>query len=358
MPDAKSIEEEKAFRNRVFILAVRLSALAVLTVWCFLIVAPFVETVIWGVIIAIAVQKPFETLANALGGRPRLAAGILVLAALLVLIIPTVALTANIVETATDLSGDLQDGQVKVPPPPDKVAEWPIIGDRVYALWGKASVNLDAALAQIAPQLKKVGLWLVSTVGTTGVGILLFVVSIIIAGILLLNSDRASAFAKRVGTVMADEQGERLVDLAGSTIKSVTRGVLGVAAIQALLSGVGMLVVGVPAAGLWTLLVLIVAVVQIPPLLILIPVVIYVFSTSSTTVAVLFAIWAIAIGMSDNFLKPLLMGRGSDLPTLVIFLGAIGGFMLEGIIGLFVGAVVLALGYTLFMAWLDMADEA
>ena len=119
-----------------------------------------------------------------------------------------------------------------------------------------------------------------------------------------------------------------------------------------------MLVVGVPAAGLWTLLVLIVAVVQIPPLLILIPVVIYVFSTSSTTVAVLFAIWAIAIGMSDNFLKPLLMGRGSDLPTLVIFLGAIGGFMLEGIIGLFVGAVVLALGYTLFMAWLDMADEA
>jgi predicted PurR-regulated permease PerM len=145
--------------------------------------------------------------------------------------------------------------------------------------------------------------------------------------------------------------------LAGATVQSVTRGILGVAVIQSLLAGVGMLVVGVPAAGLWALLVLLLAVIQLPPLLVLAPVIVYVFSTSSTVAAVVFAVWSVFVGMSDTFLKPVLMGRGVDVPMLVIFMGAIGGFMLDGIIGLFVGAVVLALGYTLFTAWLQETAE-
>ena len=138
-------------------------------------------------------------------------------------------------------------------------------------------------------------------------------------------------------------------------MQSVTRGILGVALIQAVLAGIGLLVVGVPAAGLWVLLILFLAAVQIPTLLILGPIIVYVFATSSTAVAVLFAIWSTAVGLSDNVLKPLLLGRGTDVPMLVIFMGAIGGFVLEGIIGLFVGAVVLAVGYTLFKAWLEDA---
>lgn len=136
----------------------------------------------------------------------------------------------------------------------------------------------------------------------------------------------------------------------------MTRGILGVAILQSLLAGLGMLAVGVPGAGLWALLVLLVAVMQLPALLVLLPVVVYVFTTASTGVAVGFAVWSTAVGLSDNVLKPLLMGRGSPVPIVVIFLGAIGGFLLEGIIGLFVGAVVLAVGYTLLQEWL--AQEA
>ena len=138
----------------------------------------------------------------------------------------------------------------------------------------------------------------------------------------------------------------------------MTRGILGVALIQAVLAGIGLLVAGVPASGLWVLLILFLALVQIPTLLILGPIIVYVFATSSTVVAVLFAIWSTAVGLSDNVLKPLLLGRGTDVPMLVIFMGAIGGFVHAGIVGLFVGAVVLAVGYTLFKAWLEDVQKS
>lgn len=143
------------------------------------------------------------------------------------------------------------------------------------------------------------------------------------------------------------------VELAVATVRSVTLGILGVALIQTLLASLGFLLVGVPGAGLWALLVLILAIIQLPTIIILGPIIIYVFTTSSTIVAVLFAIWSILVGISDAFLKPLLMGRGVDVPMLVVFIGAIGGFMTSGIIGLFVGAIILALGYKLFSLWLD-----
>ena len=154
-----------------------------------------------------------------------------------------------------------------------------------------------------------------------------------------------------------------MAELAASSVRSVTRGVLGVAVIQSLLAGLGMLAVDVPAAGLWTLLILILAVMQLPSMLVLIPVIFYVFSVSSTVTAVLFTIWAVLIGLSDNVLKPLLMGHGSSVPMLILFMGSLGGFMAGGILGLFIGAVVLSLGYTVFMAWVDEAhidddDEA
>jgi predicted PurR-regulated permease PerM len=237
------------------------------------------------------------------------------------------------------------------------VADWPLIGDDVYAFWQTANRNLETALRQIAPQLKGIGLWLVSTGATTGVGIVKFVISIVIAGVLLANGPRVARAARGIATRLAGERGGQLTQLAGATVQSVTRGILGVAVIQSLLAGIGMLVVGVPASGLWALLVLLLAVIQLPSLLVLAPVIVYVFSTSSTFVAVVFAVWSVLVGTSDTFLKPMLMGRGVDLPMLVIFMGAIGGFLRAGIIGLFVGAVVLALGYTLFTAWLQETPE-
>ena len=216
-----------------------------------------------------------------------------------------------------------------------------------------ASNNLEAALSKITPQLKKFGIPLLSAAAGAGVGTLKFVVSIIIAGVLLSNDAGGGQVARAIATRLTGERGTMAVELAVATVRSVTLGILGVALIQTLLASLGFLLVGVPGAGLWALLVLILAVVQLPTILVLGPIIVYVFSTSSTVIAVVFAIWSILVGISDAFLKPLLMGRGVDVPMLVIFIGAIGGFMTSGIIGLFVGAIIFSLGYKLFLIWLD-----
>lgn len=356
MTSSEDPKDDPAFDRHVTQAAVRLSLLALLVFWCLKILGPFINPIVWGVVIAIAVQTPYAKLTRALGGRPKLASVLLVAVGLFVLIVPSIALGASLVDATAELSGDFIHDEIKIPPPPEAVAEWPLIGERLHALWLGASQNLESALIKLAPYLKDVGLWLVSTMGDVGLGLVMFVVSIIIAGALLPNGERAARLVHKVAFLIAGERGPELADLAASSVQSVTKGVLGVALIQSLLAGLGMLAVGVPAAGLWTLLILILAVMQLPSMLVLIPVIFYVFATSPTWVAVLFAIWAVLIGLSDNVLKPLLMGRGSAVPMLVIFMGSLGGFMVGGILGLFVGAVILSLGYTVFMAWIDDAQ--
>ena len=345
--------EDRAFLRRALETSIRIGLIALLVIWCFQVVRPFIQPIVWGIILAIAVHPAHLRLGRVMGGRERLAATILVVGSLLLLIVPSVMITTSLVESATELAGKLEEGEIKVPPPPAAVADWPIVGERLHALWSTASRNLEAALGQASPQLKAIGHWILSSAAAAGFGIVMFALSIVIAGVLLSYGDRATDRARRIARRLVQERGDELVKLTGDTVESVTRGILGVALIQAVLAGIGLLVAGVPAAGLWALLVLLMAVVQIPTVLLLGPIIVYVFATSSTMIAVLFAIWSIAVGLSDNVLKPMLLGRGVDVPMLVIFMGAIGGFILKGIIGLFVGAVVLAVGYTLFQAWVE-----
>ena len=326
--------------------------------WCFQVVRPFVQPFLWGVILAIAVHPIYVRLGRGLGDRRRITAAVLVGVILAALIVPSVLLTTSLVKSATRLAGDLHQGAVRIPPPPASVADWPVVGDTVYRFWATASKSLEAALGEVAPHLRPVGEWIVSAVASTGIGLAMFVFSIVIAGALLANGARATEVARGIARRLVHERGDELLELTRATVQSVTRGILGVALIQAVAAGLGMLAVGVPGAGLWALLILLMAVIQLTPALVLLPVVVYVFSASPTWVAVLFAIWSLAVGLSDNVLKPLLLGRGVDVPMLVIFMGAIGGFVLNGVIGLFVGAVVLALGYTLFRAWLEELPSA
>jgi predicted PurR-regulated permease PerM len=349
---------DRAWQERVTQTVIRLSLLALLVFWCLRIMSPFVNPIIGGVVIAIALQTPYAKLTRVLGGRPRVAAAVMVTLALLIMIVPSIALGANLVKTATELSGEFAERQIVVPSPPEQVADWPLIGERLYNGWLGASQNLEAALMKLLPYLKDAGLWLVSTVGNVGLGLLLFVVAIVIAGALLPYGERAAALARRAASIVAGDRGPELVALAASSVHSVTRGVIGVALIQSLLAGLGMLIVGVPAVGIWSLLILMLAVMQLPPMIVILPVIFYVFSTSSTWVGILFTIWGVLIGVSDNVLKPLLMGKGSTIPMLVLFIGSLGGFIASGILGLFIGAIVLSLGYTLFMAWVrDSAPD-
>jgi predicted PurR-regulated permease PerM len=347
--------EDRAFLTRAVETSVRIGLIALLAIWCFQVVRPFIQPILWGIILAVAVHPAYWRLCHVMGGRKRLAATVLVVGSILLLTVPSVLITTSLLDSATELAGDLHKGEIKIPPPPTSVADWPIVGERLHALWATASQNLEAALGQARPLLKATGQWILSKSAAAGFGIVMFALSIVIAGVLLSYGDPVKATSRRIARRLVGERGDELIDLTRDTVESVTLGILGVALIQGVLAGIGMLVAGVPAAGLWALLVLLMAVIQIPTVLLLGPIVVYVFATSSTVIAILFAVWSLTVAFSDNVLKPVLLGRGVDVPMLVIFMGAIGGFILEGIIGLFAGAVVLAVGFTLFKAWLEEA---
>ena len=332
--------------------AIRLGVLLLIVVWCLQIVAPFLGIVIWALIIAIAIDPPYQRICNALGGRRNLTATIFVLVGLAALIVPAVLLTETLVVGATRYAGALTSGSLSVPPPPDKVAAWPVVGERVHAAWLLASENLGAALARAGPHLGAVSRWLLRAAGSAGVGMLQLVASLIIAGILLTRAEVRQGSLDRIAARLAGERGPELARLAQSTVQSVVQGICGVAVIQAVLGGLGFIVAGVPAAGFWALLVLISAIVQLPVAIVMIPPVLLVFSSATTSVAAGFAVWCLFVSLVDNVLKPILFGRGAKVPMLVVFLGAIGGMLSMGIIGLFLGAVVLSLGYELFSVWL------
>lgn len=344
---------EKDYQRKAMEIATRLGLVAVLVLWCYQIASPFVDTIVWGIIIAIAVRSYHLRLQKALGGRSRLAAILIVLILLAILIVPTVMFSGTLFDGVQDILAQLKSGTLHIPPPPEKVKSWFFIGDSLYKFWELASDNLEAALKKIAPQIKVFGSILLSGVAGVGASVLQFFIAAIIAGALLVNAAGGRHVAHAIATRIAGERGDEFVDLSQNTVQSVAFGILGVAVIQCVLTGLGMVVVGVPAAGLWAILVLILAIIQLPPLLVMLPVIIYVFSTASTFTAVTFAIWSIVAGSCDMFLKPIMLGRGAEVPTLIIFIGAIGGFMTSGIIGLFVGAIVFSLGYRIFMAWLQ-----
>lgn len=349
-------EKSEIVTKMVFDNVIKITMLTILVVWTFLLIKPFLTPVIWGIILAVATEPFISKVAKMLGGRKSLASILFVLVIIAALIIPTVILIGSSIDSLQNLTADIQEKTLVIPPPPSKVAEWPVIGDSVYKTWQLASTNLEGALKTYAPQIRKTVVAIFSTLGG-GVGTLFMVIiSTCIAGVFLATSEKSAGVAKRIITRVAGDKSE-IQHLATATIRGVMQGVVGVAVIQAILSAIGLVFADVPGAGLWAILVLVLAVSQLPPIIVLGPAAIYVFSVADTTTAVVFLVWSLFVSASDGFLKPMLMGRGVNIPMLVILIGAIGGMMLSGIIGLFVGAVVLAIMYTLFMAWIEELEE-
>lgn len=343
--------ERGTFKNTVENL-IRLGVLLLLGVWCFDIVRPFVAVIAWGLIIAIALAPAFEQMQVKFGGRRRLAAMVMTLALLLILISPALSLVGTLVDGSQTLAHELRDGKMKIPPPPDGVRTWPLVGTRLFDLWSAASDNLSDVLQGFKPQLQTLSKWLLSTAASAGFAILTFVLAIIIAGVLLANGERRERAVHLVFTRLAGDAGERYLNLVHSTIRSVAQGILGVALIQSILAGMGFLAAGIPGAGMLAVITLFLCVVQLGPALILLPTIIYMFATTGTVTAFVYLGWCVFVALIDNVLKPILLARGVDVPVLVVFMGAIGGFLSMGIIGLFVGSMVLVLGYTLMSEWI------
>jgi predicted PurR-regulated permease PerM len=343
---------DKDYLNRAVEVSIHVGLIILLVSACFLILRPFIPPVTWGIVVAIAAYPAYRKLETLLGDRRKLAALFFTVILLAALIVPIALLAGTLVDGVQTLSARLKEGALIIPPPPPKVATWPIIGTSLNRVWTLASTNLNDLLSSFGPQIRTVIAGLLSTSAGIALAVLQFILSIVVSGVLLANSQGALTMTRSLANRLFGDKGPEFHKLIGATIRSVTVGILGVAFIQSVLAGIGFLVEGLPSAGLWAMIFLFAAVLQVG-ILVLIPAVIYAFTITSTSKAVIFLIWCLFVGLMDNVLKPLLLGRGVGVPIVVVFLGAIGGFIAMGIIGLFIGAIVLSVGYKLLLAWLD-----
>jgi predicted PurR-regulated permease PerM len=353
------MENNEQYYTRAIYTALRIGFIAFLVFWSFLIIQPFVLIVVWGIIISIALYPIFNKLSKKLGNRKKMASIIITVAGLLILTIPSVFMIKSTASSLSNFSTHLKEGTLSIPSPKENVAKWPVVGKSVYHIWQLSSENFEKAVEEFRPQLKKMAPKILGAAKGLGATVLLFMVSLIIAGVLFNYTTPGSQAAKSIFNTLVGKQGDNFVQLSITVIRSVVQGILGVASIQALAAAIGMFVVGIPGAGLWTIAVFFFAIVQLPPIIILGPIAAYSFTLTGVTPAIIFSVYALFVSVSDTFLKPLLLGRGVDIPMLVVLLGAIGGMILSGIIGLFIGAVVLSIAYKMFEALLvdDVLDK-
>jgi predicted PurR-regulated permease PerM len=336
---------------------IHVGVLFLLVMACFYVLMPFLPMIAWGIIIAIAIYPGYRRLHTFFGGKRILSSAICTVLLLAAVIVPIVLLGGTLVDGIQTLTSRVKEGTQIIPPPPAGIESWPVVGVPLREIWSLASTNLSAALRTLAPHIKAWIPGVITASAGIGIAVLQLAFSIIIAGIILANAPGASQTAVALANRLFGQKGPDFIQLAESTVRSVTSGIIGVAVIQSVFAGIGFLVFSLPGAGLWAVIFFAAALFQVGALLLL-PAVIYMFAIASTTKAVMFLVWCVIVASLDNVLKPLLLGRGVAVPVAVVFLGAIGGFLALGIMGLFVGAVVLAVGYKLFSAWLDSTAEA
>ena len=346
------------FETRVTDLVIRMAVLGLFAYLSIGLLRPFVSIFVWAVILTVALFPVYRRLSTALGGRRGLAAMAVTLATLAVLLGPLAALTASFIETVAALAGDIRAGTLQIPKPPVSIASWPMVGDKLHAAWLLASTNLEGAIGQFGPKLLPMGETALGRVSSTGVDVLRFIASVILMGFLFLPGPRLAAMARRIAQRIIAPRGVQFVDLAGATIRNVSRGVVGVALLQAILLGVVFQIAGVPGAGLLAVLALMFCLAQLGPIPVVVPVAIWAWLTMPAWEALVLTLALGAISALDHSLKPLLMSRGLTTPTLVILLGVIGGTISHGLLGLFLGPIVLAVLYDLVLTWSGPAETA
>ncbi len=355
--NTKSLENQKQvdehYKHRAIETALRISFIALIFVMSFWILKPFLAPVLWGIVFAVGIYPLHTRLAKLLGGKEKLSAILISLIGVLLIVIPIIAFASSTVESVYKVVDLVNEGTLAVPKPDVSVSEWPVVGERIYDTWSLASKSLSSVLTKFEPQLKEVAPKLTSMVTSVFGSVFLFLIAIIIGGALLLVAEQGKIAIDKIFKVFVGDKAENFSELSATTIRSVVQGVVGIAVIQSLFLSIGLYTIDMPAAGIFSIVILIVAIMQLPAFLIMLPIIIYVFSYEDTTPAVLFAIWSIVWGLADNFLKPIFLGKGIDVPMLVVLLGSIGGMIVGGPVGLFLGSVILALAYKIFMAMLE-----
>ena len=353
-PTRLAPELDQQVAGRLLDVLIRAGLILVLVLLCYQVFSPFVVLMEWALILAVTLYPLHLALAARLGGRQGWAATLIALIGITLIVAPAAVLVNSMGDSVQRLVTGVQENTLQLPPPKASVAEWPIVGAKVHAAWEAAHKDLPAVVQRLQPKIGDLAKAAVAMVAGIGADILKFVAAFIIAAIIMAFGEAGDRASKAIfARIFGYERGEELAVLSVATIRAVAQGVIGIAFLQAIAVGLSLLVAGVPLAGVLTAIVLVLGIAQVPALIVTLPAIGYIWWTGeySTVAATGYTVLLFVVGMVDNVLKPLMLGRGVDVPMPVILLGALGGMATAGILGLFVGATLLALGYKVFMSW-------
>jgi predicted PurR-regulated permease PerM len=329
-----------------------LGALIVASFW---ILRPFIAAAIWATMIVVATWPVMLWFQARLWRRRSLAVVAMTLILVLVFVVPLTLAIATIVMNADEIVDRLKSiAGFRMPSPPDWVTNLPFVGAKVIVAWEQvAASGIEGLLARVIPYAGDVTKWLVAEAGNVGFLFVQFLLTLVLAALMYASGEGAALAVERFGRRLAGERGENAVQLAGQAIRSVALGVIVTAVVQAALGGIGLSIAGVLFAGLLTAVMLLLCIAQVGPSPVLVPAVIWLYWSGEAAWGTFLLVWSLIVVTIDNFLRPMLIKRGADLPLLLIFAGVIGGLLAFGLVGIFVGPVVLAVAYTLLQAWID-----
>ncbi|MBV5316438.1 MAG: AI-2E family transporter [Desulfobulbaceae bacterium] len=353
-PDQELEKLEKRLSARLLDVFIRAGLVLAMAMLCYKIFSPFMALMLWALILSITMYPIHQHLANLLGGKQGLASTLLVLISIVLIVVPTTVLVSSLGDSVLTLINNLKNNTLQIPAPSPNVADWPLIGKKVQAFWSQAYSDLPAVIQSLQPKIGELAKHALEIVASLGSKMLLFFFSFIIAGVIMAFGDSGASAALTIfKRIVGVDRGQGFAKLSTATVRTVAAGVIGVACIQALLIGLALIIAGIPLAGILSMAVLVLGIAQLPAMLVTLPVIGYIWLSGSysTGAAIGYTALLVISGTADNVLKPLMLGRGVDAPMPVILLGALGGMATTGILGMFVGATLLALGYQIFMFW-------
>jgi predicted PurR-regulated permease PerM len=354
-------ELEQRLASPLLDVLIRAGLILAMAMLCYQVLSPFLTLMVWALILAVTLYPLHQALARKIGGQQGLAATLLVALGIVLIVVPTAMLLSSLGDSVQQLVHKVQTNTLKIPAPRPSVQAWPIVGKRLHDVWSKAHEDLPALVQSMQPKIGELAKTALGVVASIGGGVLQFVASFIIAGIIMAFGQAGSRGSQAIfERLVGHARGSAFASLSTATIRAVAQGVIGVALIQAIIVGVALLVAGVPWAGVLALIVLVLGIAQVPALLVTLPAIIYIWSKgdASTAAAIAYTVVLVLASMVDNVLKPLMLGRGVEAPMPVILLGALGGMATAGILGMFVGATLLTLGYQIFMGWVAATPHA
>jgi predicted PurR-regulated permease PerM len=352
---------EQRLASSLMDVLIRAGLILAMVMLCYQIFSPFLTLMVWALILAVTIYPLHQALASKIGGKQGLAATLLVVVGVVLIVAPTAMLMSSLGDSVHQLVNDVQNNSLKIPAPRPGVEAWPVVGKQIHDVWSKAHADLPALVQSLQPKIGELAKTALGFVASIGSGLLQFMASFIIAGFIMAFGQSGSRASRAIfERIVGNARGSEFASLSTATIRAVALGVIGVALIQAIIVGMALLVAGVPWAGVLAGIVLVLGIAQVPALIVTLPAIGYIWSSGdySTAAAIAYTVVLFLSGMADNVLKPLMLGRGVDAPMPVILLGALGGMAAAGILGMFVGATLLTLGYQIFMGWVAANPNA